>query len=112
MHKLIKIVCWSAFMFSAPSGALTWQEVDSRELIRLYAGDVPASHPSPIETFVGLSLKKSDAQHIQHDILNPMPLPDNCVDRYQSEDVFEHIEYAQLRAVIDEIYRVLKPGGL
>jgi SAM-dependent methyltransferase len=41
-----------------------------------------------------------------------LPLPDSCVEIYQSEDVFEHVPYDSLPAVFDEIYRVLKPGGL
>jgi len=41
-----------------------------------------------------------------------MDLYDNSVDIYQSEDVFEHIEYNELCNVINEIYRVLKPEGL
>jgi predicted SAM-dependent methyltransferase len=40
-----------------------------------------------------------------------MPLQDNCVESYQAEDVFEHIDYDKLPEVINEIYRVLKPGG-
>ena len=39
-----------------------------------------------------------------------MDLLDNSVDIYQSEDVFEHIEYKKLLTnVFNEIYRVLKP---
>jgi ubiquinone/menaquinone biosynthesis C-methylase UbiE len=41
-----------------------------------------------------------------------MPLNDSCVDVYQSEDVFEHIEPEKLPMIINEIYRVLKPGGI
>ncbi|MGD8777566.1 MAG: methyltransferase domain-containing protein [Ignavibacteria bacterium] len=44
-------------------------------------------------------------------ITKPMPLQDNCVESYQAEDVFEHIDYDKLPEVINEIYRVLKPGG-
>ena len=42
----------------------------------------------------------------------PFPLPNNSVDAFQAEDVLEHIAYDQLLPVIDEIFRVLKPGGL
>lgn len=41
-----------------------------------------------------------------------MNLNDNSVDIYQSEDVFEHIEYQKLTNVFNEIYRILKIGGL
>jgi len=62
--------------------------------------------------FVGLSLNESDSRHIQHNVTEPLPFPDDCVDVYQSEDVFEHIDPGKLPSVINEIYRVLKPGGL
>ncbi|ORA17739.1 hypothetical protein BST14_08535 [Mycobacterium arosiense ATCC BAA-1401 = DSM 45069] len=61
---------------------------------------------------VGLSLTKQDEWHIRHDVSMPLPIPDGSVDIYQSEDVFEHIEYCKLPATISEIYRVLKMGGL
>lgn len=41
-----------------------------------------------------------------------MPLADNTVDIYQSEDVHEHVHYDNIVDQINEIYRVLKPGGL
>jgi SAM-dependent methyltransferase len=78
--------------------------------IFLYAGDVPPS--ANYRKFIGLSLRKSDAQHIKHDVLKALPLMDNCVDVYQAEDVFEHILPTELPAVINDIYRVLKPGGI
>lgn len=83
--------------------------------IFLYAGTMPVDRRAKIP-FVGLMLQDRGsvpAHHIQHDITQPMSeLPDNCVDIYQAEDVMEHIEYDNLPATIDEIYRVLKPGGL
>ncbi len=81
-----------------------------RRRIFLYAGDVPED--PRYEKYVGLSLSKSDLHHIHHDVTNALPLPDSCVDIYQSEDVFEHIDSGKLESVLTEIYRVLKPGGL
>jgi len=90
---------------------LTWEDVAKRERICLYAGDI---YPRPVDMshLVGLSLTRSDEQHIIHDVRKPIPLPDNSVDSYQAEDVFEHVPYDDLPAVFAEIYRVLKPGGL
>jgi SAM-dependent methyltransferase len=45
-------------------------------------------------------------------VTNPFDLDDNMVDIVQSEDVMEHIEYSKLTSTINEIYRILKPGGL
>lgn len=41
-----------------------------------------------------------------------MPIPDNSIHVFQSEDVFEHVPYEDISAIIEEIHRVLKPGGL
>ena len=62
--------------------------------------------------FIGLSINKSDCNHIKHDINKKLDLFDNSVDIIQSEDVLEHIEYDNLVKIFNEIYRVLKPGGL
>lgn len=96
--------------------ALTWETIIQKSPLHLYAGNIVKNHSiygdhPANETHVGLSLYKNNYNHIQHDITNPMPLPDNCVDSYQSEDVFEHIEYDFLPGIINEIYRVLKPGS-
>lgn len=81
----------------------------NQEKIYLYAGDVP-NRPE-YDMCIGLSLNYSDTVHIHHDITNFYPLPDNCVDIFQAEDVFEHIEFKKLPEVVNEIYRILKPGG-
>jgi SAM-dependent methyltransferase len=41
-----------------------------------------------------------------------MPVPDNLLSIYQAEDVFEHVPLDDLPIVFDEIFRVLRPGGL
>lgn len=81
-----------------------------RSSICLYAGDVPGT--GRYQKFVGLSINQANWQHIKHDILQPIPLRDGCVDIFQSEDVFEHIERDRIPAILNEIYRLLKPGGI
>ena len=90
--------------------ALTWNDLKQKSEIYLYAGDCPLNEH--YTKHIGLSLWYNDNKHIQHDITNPMLLPEGCVDTYQTEDVFEHIEYSKLVDVINEIFRVLKPNGL
>ncbi|MBK8397945.1 MAG: methyltransferase domain-containing protein [Leptospiraceae bacterium] len=89
---------------------IKFSEVTLRKEIFLYAGDVPEMEV--YNGYVGLSINQEDERHIKHDVTNNYPISDNSVDRYQSEDVFEHIEYEELPKVINEIYRVLKVGGL
>ncbi len=90
--------------------SVTWESINTKSRIMLYAGDIPDLPEYP--EMIGLSLNRSDEQHLCHDITNPFALPDNFVDFFQSEDVFEHIAYNKLHSVISEIYRILKPGGL
>jgi SAM-dependent methyltransferase len=81
--------------------------------IYLYLGDLSIQRRQfTNKNFIGLSLTTSNQYHIQHDVTNPLPLKDNTVDIVQSEDVMEHIEYDNLKDSINEIYRILKPGGL
>ena len=78
--------------------------------LKLYAGDVP-DRPE-YDGLLGLHLGQKDDRHIHCDIRERHPFDDNSVDSYQSEDVFEHIEYDLLPGIIADIYRILKPGGL
>lgn len=105
-----------------------FENIKNRENIYLYAGDLKQWNFVPVndrffktgKRWIGLTLPKygktgvgtQDENHIWFDILNRMPLDDSTVDIYQSEDVHEHLEYDQISDQINEIYRVLKPGGL
>lgn len=92
---------------------MNFDKIKNNKNIYLYAGTYIKSAINKNNTipFVGLQLERSNEYNIQHNVLNKMDLYDNSVDIYQSEDVFEHIEYNELCNVINEIYRVLKPGG-
>ncbi len=50
------------------------------------------------------------AVDIEHE--TRLTLPDECVDIVTMLAVFEHIERAQLVALLDDVDRVLKPGGM
>lgn len=81
------------------------------EGIHLYAGDIFDDERINDNTIFGLSITKNDDKHILHDIRKPYSLPDNCIEYYEAEDVFEYIYPEELPKVINEIYRVLKKGG-
>ena len=92
---------------------MKFEDINNNKNIYLYLGDIPKQRIDYNKIkFVGLSLNINDEHHIQHDVTKPIPLNANSVDIVQSEDVMEHIEYSILKDVINEIYRVLKPGGL
>ena len=88
----------------------SWDDVKSLQNIKLYAGDIPEREE--YKGLIGLSITKNDHMHILHDITRKLPLDDNSIESFQAEDVFEHIQFETLPQVINEIYRVLKPGGL
>ncbi len=90
---------------------MSFRKLKDMDYVMLYAGDIPKREGYKVPGMVGLSKYRHDYQHIRHDITKPMPIRDCCIDVYQAEDVFEHIEYQKLRFTINEIYRVLKPGG-
>ena len=98
-------------MFDKLFKKLTFDDINNRDYIFLYAGDVPRRKEYNIDGIVGLAIRRADYRTILHDICQKYPLKDNSVDAYQAEDVFEHIEYDKLVDVINEIYRVLKPGA-
>lgn len=89
----------------------TWRQVQSGKIRNLYAGRLSRSEPQ-YSTFVGLTPFAPSANNIEHDLNVKFPIPDGCIDKFQSQDVFEHIEYEKLPSIINEIYRVLKPGGV
>ena len=46
------------------------------------------------------------------DVLNGLPYDDSTVDSIMAHDFLEHIPIGKTIAVMDEIWRVLKPGGI
>ena len=91
---------------------MKFSDLSSLTFIHLYAGDLPEMPEYRTTKKVGLSLTKNDQWHIRHDVTLPLPITDESVDVYQSEDVFEHIAYENVPSITQEIYRVLKKGGL
>lgn len=92
-----------------------FKDIKDLEHIYLYAGDLPSLYKVlnyQYFKFVGLSINKSNYRHIKHDITQKHKLKSNSVDIYQAEDVFEHIQLDKIENIINDIYRILKPGGL
>ena len=76
---------------------------------KLYFGDITS--PEKFDGYIGVSLNRSDSTHIKHNVTVPFPVADNTFSVIQAEDVLEHIEFGELSQVLDEIYRILEPGG-
>ena len=91
--------------------AATWDTLRKRGVTKLYAGGIYHGLPQ-FHTHLGVSPFESSTRNINHDLRLPMPIADNGIEAFQSEDVFEHIPYDNLPPIIEDIFRVLKPGGL
>jgi SAM-dependent methyltransferase len=79
----------------------------------LYFGNLGrAERQFQIPNFVGLALVPSHDREIAHNALDALPFSDDSIPKIQSQDVFEHLPFERLPFVMDEIYRVLKPGGV
>lgn len=89
---------------------LTWGLVQASSKIYLYAGNMSENYPN-YHKFACISITKNNGTHLLYDARHKIPLTDNSVDVYQAEDVFEHIGYHYILGIINDIYRVLKPGG-
>ena len=90
---------------------MNWKDIQNKNPLNLYVGDIPKERPQ-YNTHIGLSINHNDIIHIPHNILDKMPIKNDSVDIIQSEDVFEHIEQDRIPNVINEIFRVLKGGGV
>lgn len=89
----------------------TFESLDYSKMIRFYAGDICDDIHKSIEGLYGLSLRREDSRHIRHDVREKYCVPDNSVESYEAEDVFEYVEEEKQIDAINEIYRILKPHG-
>lgn len=83
-------------------------EVAPGEAIKLNLG----SGYAPQAGYVNIDNRAEATPDMVLDVLDGLPWPDNSVDEVRAFDFLEHIPLGQTVSVIEEIYRVLKPGGL
>lgn len=88
-----------------------FEMLDLNKEIKLYAGDIMDNIHLNEPNLYALSITQNDDKHILHDITMPYPLPDNCISLYEAECVLELIDQSKLIFALNEIYRILKPGG-
>jgi SAM-dependent methyltransferase len=89
----------------------SWDDALSSEPVQLYAGKLRRGLPQ-YRTHWGLTPFYASGRNIPSDVTAAFPIPNDSVDIFQSEDVFEHIEIERVPGIFNEIFRVLKPGGL
>ena len=66
----------------------------------------------PSEGFVNIDVNPDCEPDIVCDITYGLPYKDNEVDAIKAVDFLEHIPIGKTIFVIEEIWRVLKPGGI
>ena len=64
-----------------------------------------------IPNFIGLALQPVHDREIKHNFTDPLPFGDSSIAKIQAQDVLEHVAFDKVPAILDEIYRVLRPGG-
>ena len=64
------------------------------------------------EDWVNLDLETSDPSVIRHDVNEGIPFEDGRFAAVYHSHILEHLEPADGRKLIQECYRVLKPGGI
>jgi SAM-dependent methyltransferase len=65
-----------------------------------------------VPNFVGLALHPAHDREVAHDATAALPFADATIAKVQAQDVLEHLPLDRVPFVLDEIYRVLKPGGI
>jgi SAM-dependent methyltransferase len=79
----------------------------------LYFGSLgPHERQYQVLQFVGLTLNPAHDREIAHDLTQPLPFAGESIAKVQAQDVLEHLPIETVPAVLDEIWRVLKPGGV
>lgn len=65
-----------------------------------------------IRNFFGLALYPAHERELMHDATHPLPFLIDSISKVQSQDVFEHLEIGTIPFIFNEIFRVLKRGGV
>jgi len=79
----------------------------------LYFGSLgPHERQFQIPNFTGLALEPAHDREMKHDLAAALPYPAGSIAKIQAQDVLEHLAFDKVPFVLDEIYRVLKPGGI
>jgi SAM-dependent methyltransferase len=88
----------------------SWEDVRAGRVTRLYAGSLDWDD-TYFANHYGMRLSAPSRRNLVHDVSKPLPIADNSIDSFVAEDVLEYPSYEQFPAILDEVYRVLKPGG-
>lgn len=65
-----------------------------------------------IDGYINIDINPDVNPDLEHDIRKGLPYGDNSIDEVRAYDFLEHIPLGETIFVVEEIWRVLKPGGL
>lgn len=83
------------------------------DITYLYFGNLYPHEPQyKSGLFHGLALVAEFDRDIAHDARKALPFSDCSIKGFQSQDVFEHIDYKGVPPILDEVYRCLTVGGM
>lgn len=67
----------------------------------------------PFQDWINIDIMPfSPGTDILLDLRRPIPLPDNVIDLMYSEDFIEHLDRLEGSRLLNECYRILRPGGI
>lgn len=82
-----------------------WQKISERDQIMLNLGSGPSKSKN---NWINVDILNAD---INHDLSKGIPLKNDLVDKVYSSHLLEHLPYEELLKFLNEIHRILKPGG-
>jgi predicted SAM-dependent methyltransferase len=93
---------------------MNWPDVQKKDPIYLNLGGGSNCHPKiAYEKYISVDIKPPhEGWSVKHDVREPIPLPEHSVNRILSEDLVEHLKTAQIKALLRECFRLLKPQGV
>jgi predicted SAM-dependent methyltransferase len=90
-----------------------WSEVLEKDPIKLNLGGAEFCHPHPeYQGYISVDLdSRCHGWNVNHDLTQPIPLPNGSVAGIHTEDFMEHITQDAIEKLLVECHRLLKPGG-
>ncbi|NMG11522.1 SAM-dependent methyltransferase [Brasilonema sp. UFV-L1] len=63
-------------------------------------------------SWINIDFNSSQPEIISHNLLQPLPFPDNSIDVVYNSHIIEHFSREDAETVTKECFRVLKPNGI
>ena len=93
---------------------MNWSDVQKKDPIYLNLGGGFNCHPKVgYENYISVDINPPyEGWSVKHDVRESIPLPENSISRILSEDLMEHLKAGEIRILLRECFRLLKPRGM